>query len=466
MTLWDKEAPGQKKYLRYDWSAAEKKFSDGLAQFKSGIACANPIIFVEEQKNHQPQSSPAKEVALASEKPVKNPAEKQQDIALTVVELANVGASVGDPANLPPLATKESSTLPAKDDFLDDLIQPNQKSEPPKQPAPKKKSDDFLDDIFASPSPVPAPLQPASAPKAETKKATAPAQPVDTPPWETPKAETAPVTKVENKITEVKSETSAKKDSKLTALMDGFDHAQFVSVQEMINRVMNRVPDEDLDQIQGQLANYGVELHLDHYRENPRNLDEKIAEVKKNQDGIQAVRRRVAPMCDKLRLGWEVATKVGASCSAASNEAKRLGQIMSVCEDIFVRYHKAKSILDQCEQEYEHLQRQYEAVSRLTTFYTSIHKGELPSSMAPVQISHQPVVTKVFPTQLVSAQTVMVPDAAYTTKNLPSISPRAESPAPKVDDDDLLGLSAFPQNAKDASNSTVSKRGGAQILDF
>jgi hypothetical protein len=234
------------------------------------------------------------------------------------------------------------------------------------------------------------------------------------------------------------------------SLLDGFDLEKFSEVQAMISRIMANCSAVDLAHIEKVLPEYAVTLHLDHYRENPRAIDQKMAEVKDKQDSIQAIRRQLIPFVGRLQIASETAEKVGSACSSASNAEKRGSQVRIVCEELFIRYKIAKNLLELAEEEYAHLHSQYEACSRLVTFYTSMHRGELPSTLPPVEKS---------PVQVnATRSSVVIPEAPPPSEAGKEVAPKVTQSVAELDD--------FPKAPAQMMPKAEAKGKGSRVVEF
>lgn len=423
MAPWEKQPALTTRFsLKTDWSVEEKSFVENHPAFVEGIKCANKEALVEIKKEIIPTESHA----------VSEDAKTSVEIKCEVKK-EDVAASV------------ESA-------FVGDKTSPTKIPDEPKESA--VPSTDPFDDVFDS-----LPKEQKPEPKAAPVAVVAPS--VEILPNQTEKPKKAEKAKAPEKTEE------------LLPLQSGFSTEQFAQVQTVINRILANITQIDLDIIQKQLPEYAVELTLDHYRENPRNIDEKIAEIKKNQDGIQSIRRQLFPLNDKVKIAWEYASKVGIMCSTASSAEKRLGQVMLHCEEIYLRYSKVKSLLEQCEQEYEHLQSQYEACSRLVSFYTSMSPHGMPtngnyngsSNFAPPPVQAQvPTPVAVQSAEEDNSLPFDLDDPVVSGPKDGRFNPRPADVPGKVDMSKVTNLESFTDKPKQVLQTTVAR--GVREIDF
>lgn len=398
--------------LRSDWSAEENKFRDGHQNFIQCIEVGNPVLasprYVFDPKKCDAEPVDGKQVR--GEIPKKSPT--VQDQPASTVELADVrGPNVAsstiqparplhqeyvlstpnsDPFDSDPFEEKNSlnkgnesaskSNKPenyakkSDDDFFDTLVEQSKK--PAAAPAPMKKAAaDVLDDLFSSPpkvtsspasaaSPSPPPPTPAvatTAPATETAQPAKPAAPTSAPAGaahgdniskeKTPSIQGADVFGIE------------------PLHLEGFDLERFKKISDTAAEMLEGCPNIDLDFLMNSLGEFSICLDLDHLRENPQLLTDRLLEIQSKRDSLHAQILRLTPIKISMKSAAEYIETAGLDCSSASSKEKRLAQIMSLIPKFWVRVSRVNRTSANVESTFEHLAAQYECISRLITGY-------------------------------------------------------------------------------------------------
>lgn len=366
--------------LRSDWSREEQRFRAGLQNFWADIEVANHQIH-NPQYAYSVEEKVGAEVVEVKEVPniVQNSAKKLQDDAARPVESNNVAGTNSVPPTIRPSQPKEPVlTIPAIDPF-DSIIESN---------SPKNYSKTSEDDFFQTK----AAIQPAK----ETKPAVA------TDPFDT-------------------SDVPAKPAS--NDAMDGFDTARFNQMMATINRMLAGLPNVDLDKILNSLGEFSVCLDLDHLRENPSVLTDKLLEIQAKRDTLHAQTLQLTPLHHSMKHAADYFESVGVNCSVASSKEKRLAQLKFYEPNFWIRLSNVNRTKATVDQTFLHLEGQYECISRLITGYQIKNKiGEISRGDIPFDPPYKPAM------HLSQPQPQVIPKPAPVT----GTPPKTDAP------DDLL----------------------------
>lgn len=356
-----RDRPVQKTHgLRSDWSMEENRFKAGVQDFLKSIEIGNPVLD-DPPYVFDPEKKCDIEVVADKEVPEKtNKKDKKvQDEANHSVELATVqGANVASPALQParPLHQEYILSKPDSDPF-DSIIESNKSSNY------SKPSDDFFDVLEQPKQPV-APPAPA-----EVKKIAA----------------TNIAAAVEKAPDAAKPKSSTHGESKASQeAMEGFDVDRFEHVMGTVNRMLAGLPNVDLDKLLNSLGEYSVCLDLDHMREQPNILTDKLLEIQAKRDSLHSRTMQLTPLFHSMKHAADYFESVGINCSVASSKEKRLAQIKFHEPDFWVRLSNVNRTKASVEQTFQHLEGQYECISRLITGAQlkakigEISRGEMP----------------------------------------------------------------------------------------
>jgi hypothetical protein len=149
--------------------------------------------------------------------------------------------------------------------------------------------------------------------------------------------------------------------------LEGFNSKEFDEVRSVVSGILAKVDKADLDSITKTLPEYAVRLDLDHNRENPAIISDRIAQVQARLDSIHAVMMKLGPEAQALTQAWDYIADVGIVFSNASNREKRAAQAKLVMKDLWQRFVLVKALHISVEKSYKHLQIQFDTLSRLIT---------------------------------------------------------------------------------------------------
>ena len=162
------------------------------------------------------------------------------------------------------------------------------------------------------------------------------------------------------------------------------DQEKFAKVIDTANRMLEKLPDIDLDTIIKVLPEYAVTWEVDHLRERPNILTDKLLEIQAKRDSLFASSYHVIPVFHAMKKAADYIVDAGVDCSSASNKEKRQAQILMATSDFWVRYAKVVSTKEAIDYSHQHLEGQYECISRLISLLQlqnkigDINRGALP----------------------------------------------------------------------------------------
>ena len=377
MSDWDEMRPHPKVItggLRKNWDEEERVFASVAPLFSRKIAPANTrqreVLYVFE--------SEPEPVKLA-EKSLENPA-AEAGKPKNFVESSIVGGhhKIGPPTMQPESESEEPmSTTPntPKDDILDDILGVSEtKAEPKVASSPTPARADGADVFDFDTSPKPAALQSADPPKAKDLDTEISAQmsAVAAEVRASKKSESAPKMKTETKEGE-------------------FDNEKFAKVLATVDRMLERTVNVDLDYLLATLKDYVVTWEVDHLRERPNVVTDKMLDIQAKRTSLFAVTYHVIPAYYAMKHAADYITDAGIECSTASNREKRQAQVLFATADFWVRFAKVVSTKETIDYTIKLLDQQYECVSRLISGWQVQNKiGEISRSGLPFEPSVEP----------------------------------------------------------------------------
>ncbi len=481
-----RDRPVQKNYgLRSDWTTEERRFKSGLPDFLK-------VIKEFSTSSDKPVYSFDPEKIINSEVVINKEVTKQEEIIKRItqdetnhsvesinVQAANAGLALQPAQQEPDLSIKEI-------DPFDDVSESNNPSDDPFEIAPTVKKpvvaplvsaaktsaltdeDIFGESISQKPStPAPAanPITPQPPLVAITKLSV-----------ETPAAESAQPVKpsLDNVIAScasyadpatgkpslypvVDSEGAALADSflklKHCASMTGFDFESFQEVIETANEMLAGLPEVDLDTLENHLGEYSVNLDLDYLRANPHVLSDRLLEIQAKRDAMFVATLRLTPLISTMKSAYNYYMDAGIGCSTESSQPKRLAQIMKAIPKFLVRYAKVNRTKESVEHTFNHLEGQYECISRLITVY------QINNKVGDISRGALPYVRKEEVREEVQDEVPFDPPYKTTSIPAPKIKPAPEKEAPTgkaptiTADDDFVNRSmSQPANGKKFEN--------------
>jgi hypothetical protein len=332
---------------RPDYSKGEKRYNEKLPKFMVRISGTNvqldppPYIFDKEKVCTEPHEP--KDVA---ETPQKKEEKTKEQCKLPVESVIVIEPNVGF------LTTQPKQPAQPKDAMKDDLF--DLAFDPPKHKSVEKPAP--LDDILSLDAVAPK-TQPVSVPQLQ--------KPVDS-----------------------------------ISDMDGFNQDKFANLRKIVDEILAKTPDVDPDRILESLGDYSVALDLDPYRENPTAtvLTEKLLEVHAKRDSLFSLTMRLTPLRSSMESAAKYITEAGLECSTASSKDKRLAQLKLAHSDFWIRHAKVTRASETVDRTFDHLEKQYESISRLITCLqlsyrvAEISRGELPFDPSPSQPRRDPPV--------------------------------------------------------------------------
>lgn len=401
--LRDRPAP-KANGLRTDWSVEENRYEMGLADFVKSIEEGNSVL-EDPPYVYDPEKIPKPEVVVKPEvpKPPENKPKIVQDEPAHAVECNIVrGADVASSTIQPPRPAQQESVLNTKsidpfddddettpskpqdnsnsgDDFFDSLSNPLQLEQPKKSAAPQapadvKKTAAKVIDPFEE--------QVAELPKTPAKPDPAPSSaPVSAP--------AVQATGSTEKVQAVKPVVSAASKphgvSKHAAeAMEGFDFERFEQVMETVNRITDGLPRVELARIMNSVGEYAVSLELDHHREDPNVLSDRLCEIQGKRDSLHALTLYLTPLVYSMKQAADYLESAGINCSIASSKEKRISQIKLQEPDFYVRYSDVLRTSETVDKTFMQLDGQYECISRCITLLQikaklgEVSRGEVP----------------------------------------------------------------------------------------
>jgi hypothetical protein len=307
--------------LKKDWSIEEKAFKEGVQSFLAMIEPANSICAHKKtEKNLQEQAVSDVIIKTEAVEPVVGPVAKMQPEA--------------------PEAQMPKEVQMTTD--LDDLFGLPSKNEETKKEEPKKE-ETKKEEVFAS------------AGKESSFENFPPAAPA-VEPAPAKQSEPAPA---KSERTKAPSEIS---------LCDGFDAATFKSkVMVLVDSILETTPDIDLEQMQGSIDEYSVNISVDAYRSDIDSIANHIAEIQAKRDSIISPLIKLSATVLAMDETLDFVVNIGVSCSSASNRERRVSEVHYMAGDLFKKFMRVRHLHDQYDKMYRHLGSQMEALSRLLT---------------------------------------------------------------------------------------------------
>mgnify|MGYP000552798265 CR=1 FL=1 len=479
-----RDRPVQKNYgLHSDWTSEERRFKSGLPEFVELIiefsrSYNKPIYCYEPEKIINAEVVNNKEVVKQPEIITKI----SKDETIHSVESINVQAANAGLALQP--ARQESSLSTTEEDPFDSIIESNKPSnyskpsddpfdlveEPPKKaqaPTPSvsaaKVSAISDEELFGEPisqktsSPAPAanPIASQPSPATTTKSSVAdpaaesarPAKPSVTAilaPASSPSAKPAiydPVNDPEGPAL-ADSYVANQKKLKQCAGMSGFDFEAFQEVVDTANQMLARLPEFDLDSLMNSLGEYSVNLDLDYLRENQHILSDRLLEIQAKRDSMFSATLRLTPLVASMKSAYNYYMDVGVSCSTESSREKRLAQMMKAIPQFLIRYSDVNRTKESVDHAFQHLEGQYECISRLITVYQIKNKvGDISRGATPY-VAREEIVPFDPPYRDIATGAITPATGAVTPHNVtaPKIqrteTPAATGKAPSITADD------------------------------
>ena len=398
-----REKPIIKKYgLRSasDWLVEEKKFKAELPIFLKDIEKFNQnnsgVEYVyEPEKINQPETLNNKEV----KKDPENKTKFLQDAPNVFVELDNVREipTIGLPT-LQPAQPKESDLSSNNNaDPFDSISSNNDPANPPtkheedifgispktevkSQPIATKKIDIPLDDEFfnepvstkastpatAAKPTIPQPKSSDASSSPEASKAASSAKPAMPSTLKPAMAQSAPEGAALAEFSQDRPSGDLLEIERFAT--DKFDFEDFKRVVATCARMLSDLPDIDLNRIENNIGEYSVSLDLDHMRDNPNILCDRLIEVQQKRDSLYSLTLRFNPLATIVDEVADYIKKAGISCSSESNADKRASHILRAVPNFWTRVIRINSVKVAVEGAFRTLADQYECISRCITF--------------------------------------------------------------------------------------------------
>jgi len=371
--LQPKEPP--RRFFQTDWSKEEKRFKENHSKFLALIKSVNPQVSFD---NYDTEIKPE------NSEPIQTQA--SADFSLFIEE------------------KKETQERDTSKEFVE-----YQRAENPNEgdSAPQTKSEermDFLDELLGEAKPqVETPKPPETPLEQSVTVATVVAETL------TPEEKKAdPLFAPENK-------KDSSEEKKLSS--DEFNYEKFAIVRGFVEQIMkDKVDEAQVIQYIDTVVGYCTNLELDEHRVRPEILADTMVKVQAKKDRVQAI---VLDLTKKLRYmkeAEEFLKTSGVSCSKASSETKRMGDVRLVIPEFFMLLATVDAAYELYEKQYKHLCNQTDIISRLVSTqqnemrYKDIFSGRVEGQRVPfdppyrkivdetpVAQSHTPVAAPVVP---------------------------------------------------------------------
>jgi hypothetical protein len=215
--------------------------------------------------------------------------------------------------------------------------------------------------------------------------------------------------------------------------------------------MLARLPDFDLDSLMNTLGEYSVNLDLDYLRENPHILSDRLLEIQAKRDALFAATLRLTPLVSSMKSAYNYYMDVGISCSTESSKDKRMSQIMKAIPQFLVRFSDVNRTKESVDHTFQHLEGQYECISRLITVYQiknkvgDISRGAMPyvpREEHPFDPPYRNIVTGEI-TEAPAPKIQPIPESIALTGKAPTIT---------ADDDFVNRSMSQPVNGKKFEN--------------
>jgi len=325
--LQPKEPP--RRFFQTDWSKEEKRFKENHSKFLASIKSVNPqISFDNYDTEIKPENSEPTQTQSSS------------GFSLFIEE------------------KKETEERDTSKEFVE-----YKRAEKPNEgnSAPQTKSEermDFLDEFLGD-----------AKTQVETPKSTetppSPEQPIavsgvvaETPPPEEKK--TDPLFAPEDK------KETLPEEKKLSS--DEFNYEKFAVVRGLVQQIMTgKVDEEQVIQYIDTVVSYCTNLELDEHRVRPEILADTMVKVQAKKDRVQAIVLDLTKKIRYMREAEEFLKTSGVSCSKASSETKRMGDVRLVIPEFFMLLATVEAAYELYEKQYKHLCNQTDVISRLVS---------------------------------------------------------------------------------------------------
>ena len=368
-------------FLQTDWSEEEKSFRENLPAFLKGIEGANTVV-----------KAPKREKEKNIEK-----TQEENDSELIIEGRSN--DTQQSQAKIP----RENKVT--EDDAFADLFGDEQSAGAPEAEAPVTDS----------------------APKSTTKEPEPVAEedPFETSPTNFPPPADAPVA-------EEPQEPVAEEDP----LLDGFDIDLYNErVKPIINQILSKIPDIDVEASLKSLPEYALRLDLDKHREDPDKIADFMVRAQAFKDSVMTEIIGLGQSLDLLKRAMDFALTNGVLCSKGSSREKRQAHVQFVASDLYVRLSHVAGLYRAYEKTLAALSSQSDLLSRLLTTQQDRMRGMFKSKAKPQE--HE---------QEVEGQEAYEPPPEEPAS---MVAEARDVPAGKTQvDDDLVKLDDFDPSAR------------------
>lgn len=380
-----REKQTAKTYLKKDYSEEDKKFKAEKKNFIDGISFIN-------------SKSELKYEYSEKEKCV----EGMQKNIVECIDKNTVSLNTNNIASVTPSLNKVVITTPPEDILMaknDDIFGENDIFSAEKQ----SKNNAVVEDDFFSETPL------ASNIATKTKKSekttedfvlptTSKKTPAKTEPEPTVTTTTATTTMAAVSIPE-KTETKSYLESNSMSAPEGFDEARFRGIYDVANEMLDVLRiEEDAIFLVKNIADYSADIDFEN-KDDPSALSDKLQEVQAKRNALYTVRAKIMPAIIAAEKAEEWLLSAGMDCSHAKSADKRESQIRCAAPEFFKHLAKIKTIEARIKVIHEHLNGQYECVSRIITVWqeknkiSEISRSEVPFDHAvPIKEHKQPEI--------------------------------------------------------------------------
>jgi hypothetical protein len=166
--------------------------------------------------------------------------------------------------------------------------------------------------------------------------------------------------------------------------MEGFDQAVFEKINSTAHEMLHWLPNDDIGHLSSQISEYAVAIDLDHLREHPTILSDKLMEIQSKRDGLYTQTIRWRPVFTATKHAEKYILSAGMIATKAGSADKRQAQIRAAIPAFWKRHSDLLSLESTIQQTHEHLCGWYECLSRLISSMQinnkigEISRGEMP----------------------------------------------------------------------------------------
>lgn len=367
-------------FLQTDWSEEEKAFRENLPAFLKGIEGANPRVKAKKQ-----------------EKEKKTEKTQEGDDDELIIEGRSNDTQQGQ-AKIP----RENQVT--EDDAFADLFGDEQSAGTTTQEVPVADS---------APKPTPKESEPV----------------VEEDPFESPPTSFPP-------------EEPQGPEAEGDPLLDGFDIDLYNErVKPIIDQILSKIPDIDVEASRMSLPEYALRLDLDKHREDPDKIADFMVKAQAFKDSVMTEIIGLGQAQDLLKRAMEFALTNGVLCSKGSSREKRQAHVQFVADDLLVRQAHVTALYRAYEKTLGALSSQSDLLSRLLTTQQDRMRGMFKSKAKPqeqqlMQEDYEPAAEE---------PAAMVEEA------------RKVSSEPTQVDDDLVKLADFDPSVREGKPDKFQK---------